>query len=164
MATRAPSGPEAPRLLCDGGLGALARWLRAAGYQADWRQGVGGDALVAEAERASAVLLTTDRRVLERRSVREGRPRALLVPSSLRRLEQLAHVLHGLGLGLREPRCMACGGALMRVDKDAVRARIPPRTAVWQDEYYLCRGCGQLFWRGTHWDRIRARLEAAAGL
>ena len=97
----------------------------------------------------------------ERREIREGRLPAVLVPSSLDRLEQLALVLRTLGLGLREPRCMQCGGGLDRVEKEAVRDRIPPRTALWQDEYYLCRGCGRLFWRGTHWARIADRLRGA---
>src|SRR5437016_4867762 len=38
---RSPTGPPAfektPVFLCDAGLGGLARWLRAAGYEARWR-------------------------------------------------------------------------------------------------------------------------------
>jgi uncharacterized protein with PIN domain len=45
------------------------------------------------------------------------------------------------------------------VDKDSVRERIPPRTAHWLEEYFVCAGCGQLFWRGTHWQSISARLQ-----
>jgi uncharacterized protein with PIN domain len=162
MTVAEPSGPPPPRLVCDGSLGALARWLRAAGYEAESRPGLGGDALVPEARRTAAVLLTSDRRVMERREIEDGRLPAVLVPSSLDRVEQLALVLRTLGLSLREPRCMHCGGALDRVDKEAVRGRIPPRTALWQDEYFVCGGCGQLFWRGTHWARIQDRLRRAA--
>jgi uncharacterized protein with PIN domain len=161
MPTGEPEGPPPPRLFCDGSLGALARWLRAAGYEASAHPGTGGDALVPEARRAGAVLLTSDRRVMDRREIREGRLPAVLVPSALGRLEQLALVMRTLDLALRAPRCMGCGGALDPAEKDAVRDRIPPRTALWQDEYFVCRGCGQLFWRGTHWQRIRAALEGA---
>ena len=161
MGTAEPPGPPPPRLVCDGSLGALARWLRAAGYEAAARPDVGGDALVPEARRTGAVLLTSDRRVMDRREIREGRLPAVLVPSALGRLEQLALVMRMLGLVRREPRCMGCGGALDRVDKEAVRERIPPRTALWQDEYFVCRGCGSLFWRGTHWQRIEDRLRRA---
>jgi uncharacterized protein len=163
MTVAEPSGPPPPRFVCDGSLGALARWLRAAGYEAESRAGMGGEALVPEVRRAGAVLVTSDRRVMERREIREGRLPAVLVPSSHERLDQLALVLGRLGLGLREPRCMRCGGALDRVEKDAVRDRIPPRTALWQEEYSLCRSCGGLFWRGTHWARIRDRLLRAEG-
>jgi uncharacterized protein len=160
----ATSPGSGPRFACDGSLGALARWLRAAGYETQSHEGVGGERLVRAARDADTVLLTSDGRVLERRDVRQGRVRVVHVPCSLTREAQLAHVLRALGLGLRPPRCMGCGGPLVEVDKDAVRARIPPRTAAWQDEYFLCQGCGQLFWRGTHWERIRARLGAAAAL
>lgn len=160
-AMAAPDPPGPPRLCCDGSLGALARWLRAAGYEASSHPGTSGDALVPVARQAGAILVTSDRRVLDRREIRQGTLPALLVPCSLSRFDQLAHVLRALRLPLRAPRCMGCGGELLSVGKDEVRDRIPPRTASWQDEYFLCRGCGQLFWRGTHWERIRARLHAA---
>ena len=153
-----------PRFICDGGLGALARWLRAAGFDASWRQDASGDSLVADVRATGGLLLTTDHRVFLRREVREGRVRALHVPSSLTRFEQLAHVLSSLGLSLREPCCIECGGSFDLVDKETVLDRIPPRTARWLDEYYVCRQCGKLFWRGTHWDRIRTRLGLVAGV
>jgi uncharacterized protein with PIN domain len=71
-------------------------------------------------------------------------------------------VLRDLGLDLREPRCMACGGALVPTPKDVVAPRIPPRTARWKDEYFVCAGCDRLFWQGTHWERIERTLRAAA--
>ena len=46
-----------------------------------------------------------------------------------------------------------------KADKEQLKERIPPRTYHWLDEYFLCRQCGKLFWHGTHWERIRARLE-----
>jgi uncharacterized protein with PIN domain len=55
---------------------------------------------------------------------------------------------------------MACGGALQAVEKASVAARIPPRTARWKDDYFVCGRCGQLFWEGTHWERIRERLRS----
>ena len=58
------------------------------------------------------------------------------------------------GLKRHEPRCMSCGGELRRVEKEALRERIPPRTYRWLDEYFVCARCDRLFWRGTHWMRI----------
>jgi uncharacterized protein with PIN domain len=146
--------------LCDASLGGLARWLRAAGYPADAVAGGHPGGLVIQAARRGVVLVTSDHRLLERRAVRAGRPEAVWVPSRLGRLEQLGRVLRELGLPAREPLCMSCGGALRPVAKEAVRERIPPRTALWRDEYFLCAACGRLFWHGTHWERIRARLDA----
>jgi uncharacterized protein with PIN domain len=152
-----------PRFLCDASLGGLTRWLRAAGYEARQEAGGPGDRLVEEAVRGGLVLLTSDSRLLDCRPLREGQAIALWIPSAFSKREQLGMLMRDLGLRARPPRCMACGGELRATPKDAVRARIPLRTALWKDEYFLCAGCNRLFWRGTHWERISGALRAAAG-
>jgi len=158
-ALQAPEGP--PRFACDAHFGALARWLRAAGYEASWRAGIADDELVRQAQDDAATLVTGDVGILHRRAVRSGRVRAVWLPSTLPPVTQFAMLARELGLTRREPRCMACGGRLQPVAKQDVRDRIPPRTARWKDDYFLCSGCGKLFWQGTHWERIAARLTAA---
>ncbi len=150
----------APRFVCDGSLGGLARWLRAAGYEALWREGLTGPALLEEARRAGAVVLTSDHEVFLRRDVREGSPPAHRVSSRVGLFVQLAEVVRAFSLSAREARCMACGGELREAPKESVKERIPPRTARWKDEYFVCRTCDRLFWKGTHWERIAARLRS----
>jgi uncharacterized protein with PIN domain len=58
---------------------------------------------------------------------------------------------------------MTCGGLLVATPKEEVFERIPPRTAKWLDEYFVCASCDGLFWQGTHWERIAKALEEAAG-
>ncbi|MCX5676358.1 MAG: hypothetical protein NTX87_15255 [Planctomycetota bacterium] len=59
----------------------------------------------------------------------------------------------------REPRCMACGGLLHPIPRESARPEAPPRTYAWCEEFYRCARCAKLFWRGTHWRRIEARLQ-----
>lgn len=153
---------ERPLFLCDASLGGLARWLRAAGYDACWSAREGGDALVGTALTDGLVLVTSDCHVFERRSVQEDRPLALWIPSTLTPHEQLTMVLRDLGLPRGEPRCMACGGVLVPTPKADVAPRIPPRTARWKDEYFVCDRCNRLYWQGTHWERIADALERDA--
>jgi uncharacterized protein with PIN domain len=160
-----PARPEAAsiRFLCDVGLGGLARWLRAAGYEALWNPHLEDDNhLLREARRTATTLLTTDSLLMERRVLRSGTIPALWVPPTLTMMEQLAVVLQELRLPLREPRCMNCGGELQKTDKESARIRIPPKTYRWLDEYFVCGSCGKLFWRGTHWNKIRQRLESVS--
>lgn len=156
-----PVPPRAaePRFLCDASLGGLARWLRAAGYEADVSTAA-GDALVRAAHATSQILLTTDARLWDRRLVRDGVVEAVWLPSGLDVVRQLGMVMRDLALPPRTPRCMACGGELHAVAKEAVASRIPPRTARWKDDYFVCAACGRLFWQGTHWERIEARLRS----
>ena len=153
------SRPAANLFLCDAGLGGLARWLRAAGHQALWRADIDDDELLREAREKGATILTTDSGLLERRLVRDGIIPALWLPPTLKIPAQLELVFREFGLKVGDPRCMSCGGELVRGDKEALRERIPPRTYRWLDEYFVCRTCGKLFWRGTHWERIARQLR-----
>ena len=148
-----------PHFLCDAGLGGLARWLRAAGYEARWIPDIDDDELLHQARLNSATIVTTDSMLMERRVLRDGEIPAVWVPPSLTMVEQLESVLHELHLSVREPRCMECGGELQKVDKESMHERIPPRTYLWLDEYFVCGRCGKLFWHGTHWQRIQAQLR-----
>ena len=156
------SDEEPPRFLCDPSLGGLARWLRAAGYDALVDPGVAGHRLPDEALRRGRVLLTTETEVFERRIVANGLLVLVWVPSALTMREQLRMVMCDLGLGLRDARCMSCGGFLVATPKEEIFARIPPRTAKWLDEYFVCSSCDRLFWQGTHWERIARTLAEAA--
>ena len=156
----AHSRPPTARFLCDAGLGGLARWLRAAGYETFWRADIGDDELLQEARRTSATVLTTDSMMMERRVLRDGIIPALWLPPTLGIPEQLGMVFREYGLRVGQPRCMSCGGELRHGEKEALRERIPPKTYRWLDEYYVCSRCDKLFWHGTHWRRIVETLGA----
>ncbi|MDB6026521.1 MAG: hypothetical protein JWM68_2744 [Verrucomicrobiales bacterium] len=146
------------RFFCDVGLGGLARWLRGAGYESVWKPNLDDATVIRETQRLEATLITTDSLMMERGVLRDGNVPWVWVPSSLTCEEQLIIVLRELALPIREPRCMSCGGSLYQVDKEIVADRIPPRTALWLDEYFECGECHQIFWRGTHWKRITEEL------
>ena len=154
-----PLQPDArPVFLCDAGLGGLARWLRAAGYEAFWQPDIDDAELLREAQRRRATVLTTDSLMMERGILRDGIILAFWLPPTLTMKEQLALVFREFRLAIREARCMTCGGELRPVEKECVRERIPPRTWHWVDEYFVCASCNQLFWRGTHWRKISVQL------
>jgi uncharacterized protein with PIN domain len=143
---------------CDAGLGGLARWLRAAGYQAYWEQDIPDNLLLKKAAEKRAAILTTDSMLMERRVLRDRVIAAFWLPPTLSIAEQLEKVFREFGLFAGAARCMACGGELEKAEKEQLRDRIPPKTYCWLDDYYLCRRCGKLFWHGTHWLRIIDRL------
>jgi len=144
--------------LCDAGLGGLARWLRAAGYEAFWHADIGDADLLREAQQLRAIVLTTDSLMMERGVLRDGVIPSFWLPPTLKMKEQLALVFREFRLVVRAARCMTCGGELRPVEKERVRERIPPRTWHWVDEYFVCARCNQLFWHGTHWRKIHLQL------
>jgi uncharacterized protein len=148
------------RFLCDAMLGGLAKWLRAAGYDTYYaREGtyLSDRSLTRKALEEGRVLLTSDGGFLERKPVREGSVGFLRVPH--RPLEeQLRLVVEHFALVRRQSRCMECNGELEVVPPGAVAGRVPRGVAGYREEFFLCEGCGRVFWHGSHWDRIVGRL------
>jgi uncharacterized protein with PIN domain len=151
-----------PRFACDAMLGGLARWLRAAGYDTFWREGIDDGELVRLARAEGRTVLSSDRDVFAFALVRDGVVPSLFVPRDLDVQGQLAHVLRDLRLSLGEPRCMACGGELAELSRGEAAGRVPPRSLAYHDRFWECAGCGKVFWHGTHWERIVERLREAA--
>ena len=154
--------PAQPTFACDAMLGGLARWLRAAGYDASWHPGIEDRDLVGLVHEQKRTLLTADTKIFEFRAIRDGVLPAILIPVDVRPREQLGFVLAKLGLPLLEPRCMVCGSELVEKTKDEVAGRVPLRTYAWLERFWECNRCGKLFWRGTHWEKIEQALRDAA--
>ena len=159
MTTAADLYDDEPAFWCDAMLGGLARWLRAAGYDAAWIAGIDDTDLVRRALADGRILLTADTQLVRHGAVRSGRVRAVLLPSGLGKFDQLQFVFRRLGLARRPTRCMACGGLLQPISRQAAQPEAPPRSFAWCDEFFRCQRCAKLFWRGTHWRRIVARLD-----
>ena len=152
---------EGPEFLCDAMLGGLARWLRAAGYDAEFVYGIEDRRLVQRGHQLGATVLSSDGRLFERNVIKHKQIEALFVPRELTKLQQLAFVLRELKLPVKAmPRCMACGGQLLEVDKESVRQEAPPKTYAACRQFWRCGRCGKLLWQGTHWRRITAAMES----
>jgi len=160
MAETADNADAGPAFWCDAMLGGLARWLRAAGYDAAWVEGIDDADLLRRALADGRILLTCDSGLAVHGAIRTGRVRAVFLPPGLDKFEQLRLVLARLGLARRAPRCMACGGRLVPIPREAARPEVPPRTFAWCDAYFRCDRCAKVFWQGTHWHRIEARLAS----
>jgi len=148
-----------PRFLCDAMLGGLARWLRAAGYDAQFEYGIKDRDLVARAQATGRMLLSSDGPMFERNVIKNGELPALYIPQQLGKLDQLRFVLDKLHLPLLSPRCMACGGELRDVPKHRVMGEAPPLAYRNCEHFWRCRNCAKLFWHGTHWQKITTRLH-----
>lgn len=156
-----------PRFLLDGMLGALARWLRICGYDAVYLRDATDEELIRRAAEDGCVLLTRDQ-MLYRKALRAG-VEAFLV-EGVSDAEKLASVSARFGLELdpERSRCPMCDAPLTAVEKEAVRGMVPRRTFEAYDEFWVCRACGKVYWRGSHWRKIvetveEARRAASAG-
>jgi len=99
------------------------------------------------------ILLTRDRRLLMRKIIRYGYCLRSLDP-----LEQLTEVIQRFELtGRIQPfhRCLRCNHPLEPVDKEFIISRLEPLTKKHFDEFHLCPACGQIYWKGSHYERMQ---------
>ncbi len=151
--------PAEVRFVLDVHLGRLAGYLRLAGFDAVYENHCPDEVLAELAAREGRILLTRDRELLKRRRVewgywvRETTPR-----------RQLAEVIRRFDLaGLVDPltRCGRCNGRLEAVEAAAIARRLPPGTRRRHRAFHCCRGCGRLYWRGSHVAAIERLLAGA---
>ena len=147
--------PTPLRLLADGMLGRLARWLRALGYDTAYAPDTGDTELLRRARAEGRILLTADHALSKRRGAR-----TLLVEAQ-NLDDQLRHVREALGPppGGEFSRCVACNGALVPAEKSTLADRVPPYVFSTQDEFRLCPDCGRVYWPGTHVEQMRALIN-----
>ncbi|MHB1417393.1 MAG: Mut7-C RNAse domain-containing protein [Chloroflexota bacterium] len=155
-AADSPTACEQVRLVADAMLGRLARWLRALGCDTVYDVRLDDAALARRARAEGRLLLTRDRQLVARKGLH-----SLLITSD-HLADQLAQVLaHLPPPSLDCPgRCVVCNAVLSEVDKASVESRVPEYVWETQNEFTLCRQCGRIYWRGTHWQGILRQVAA----
>ena len=149
-------GEEPLRLLADGMLGRLARWLRLLGYDTAYENDADDLELARRARAEGRVLLTRDRALAARRGLR-----TLLIKSEVLE-EQVRQVREALGPP-PDPalsRCSLCNLPLEPATREEVADRVPPYVLRTHERFRTCPGCGRVYWEGTHLERMRRQMEA----
>lgn len=145
------------RFVIDGHLGTLARNLRLLGFDVSYANTAEDRQLLEIMQREDRALITRDRRLLMHSVVRHG-----YCPRSSDGEEQTIEVLHRFRLeSAMAPfsRCLECNAQLETVEKNDVLDRLEPLTKVYYEDFRRCPGCGKVFWGGSHFDRLRKRVE-----
>ncbi|MFP4010823.1 MAG: Mut7-C RNAse domain-containing protein [Spirochaetaceae bacterium] len=145
-----------PRFILDVHLGKLARLLRMLGFDTLYDNTWDDPEIVERGIAEHRIILTRDAGLLKRREVTHG----YLVRSD-DPFEQAAEVTKRFDLTERiRPflRCMACNGMIEPVSREEVAAELLPGTRKSFSEFYRCRDCRRIYWKGSHYDRMREKI------
>lgn len=152
-----PGQPAERRFILDTHLGKLADYLRLLGFDTLYRNDYDDAELALASAEEQRILLTRDIHLLKRGIVRYGYfvratdPRWQIV-EIVRRYHLVAQVAP-------YRRCIRCNGLLRPVEKAAIQDRLAPKTRQYFEEFHLCDGCGQIFWKGSHYGPTRQLIE-----
>jgi uncharacterized protein len=144
------------RFVADGHLGKLARDLRLLGFDVVYAPDASDSSLAATCS-ADRALLTRDRRLLMHKIVRHG-----YCPRSHDPDEQIIEVIRRFNLAkMIAPytRCLQCNGLLAHANKMDVIEQLQPLTKIYYQDFRRCSGCGKIYWSGSHFGKLQARLN-----
>src|SRR5512146_212299 len=146
-----------PRFLCDEMLGRLCRYLRAAGYDTLFANNGNPDRdLLQQCHDEGRYFLTQDQLVREHKAARDI---ALILPQG--DIDQLAALLRARfqidWLSRAFTRCLEDNTLLLPADEEAA-ARVPADARSPGEPLSVCPTCGRVYWQGSHYKRMRARL------
>jgi uncharacterized protein with PIN domain/sulfur carrier protein ThiS len=153
-----PPLPREPAFVLDTHLARLAAYLRMLGFDTRHEREAEDTVIARISATEHRLLLTRDRGLLMRREVIYG----YYVRQQLPRA-QLTEIVERFGLADHTrpfTRCMKCNGTLVPVAREAVIARLPPRTRALHHEFRQCACCGTVYWKGSHFERMQALISS----
>lgn len=156
-----PAPLRKPAFVLDAHLGRLAAYLRMFGFDTLYRNDYDDPELARISSAQHRILLTRDRKLLMRKQVtrgyfvRERQPKNQLI-EILRRFDLLSS---------QRPltRCMHCNGEIEKTEKHLIESRLPPRTRAFYSEFWMCRDCGKIYWKGSHYRRMQQLITSING-
>jgi uncharacterized protein with PIN domain len=146
------------RFIADCHLGKLVRNLRLLGIDVVYDRDAEDRQLVEISASQNRALLTRDRRLLMYAAVCHG-----YYLRSQNPVEQTLEVLCRFQLGSALApfsRCLRCNAALRPIGKDEVLDRLQPMTRIYYEQFRNCSGCGQIYWSGSHFQKLEKRIDA----
>jgi uncharacterized protein with PIN domain len=152
------------KFVVDEMLGRSSRWLRLLGFEVKYLR-ASDDKFLEIAEKENRVLLTRDLELLRRAKSRglevfyvEGEDEA----------EKLANISRRFNIKLEidisVSRCPTCDSSIKRVERSEVLDKVPSGTLEHINEFWICSGCGKVYWQGGHWKKINETLSRAKEL
>lgn len=147
-----------PKFVLDTHLGKLAKYLRLLGFDTLYEHDYEDAQIIAISVAEKRAILTGDIGILKNNAVTHGQ----WIRSSNAR-EQVCEVLERFDLSsCMKPftRCTVCNGMIRPVPKETVADRLEPRTLHCYDEFYRCASCGKVYWKGSHYQRMKDFVAA----
>ena len=102
-------------------------------------------------------ILTRDRGILKRSDVTRG-----YWIRNTKTDEQIIEVIKRFDLKAQMKelsRCLLCNSLLRKIPNEKIIDRLPKKVIEYQKEFYYCRNCDKVFWKGSHYTKMKGIIE-----
>ena len=138
-------------------LGKLAKMLRMLGFDTVYENNYDDPEIIRRSLKEKRIIITRDRLLLHVKTVTHG-----YCVRSTNSDVQLGEVLKRFDLYSQiRPfyRCMICNNKVMRIEKSAILHRLEPKTILYYDKFFTCKGCNRIYWKGSHHVKLKELLD-----
>lgn len=138
-------------------LGSLGRKLRALGFDTKYYKDGEDSALLRLAASEKRVVLTSDRQLASRASALGIAVFLLSGSNDGARVAEISRAAARQGIDLTRgpPLCSLCGGPLAEISKGEAAGLVPAAVERRHRRFQRCGSCGQVYWKGSHWKKLR---------
>ena len=144
------------KFLLDGNLGRLAKWLRMLGYDVAVYKSISIEKKISLCTKERRIFLTRSNKIAKRK---ESFSRILIKAEKYD--EQLQEISQLLELNSERlfSRCLKCNYRLQDILAEKIDGLVPESVMHNFSEFKICRKCGKIYWRGSHYDAMRSKLK-----
>lgn len=148
------------KLIADGMLGKLTRWLRILGHDVKYSSKMDDAQLITISKKERRILLTRDLELYKQATAKGIDTFYLEGQTGEEKLARLADRFDiDLNIDMATSRCPKCNTRVKPIPKEKVMNSVEKNTFAHYNEFWKCPKCGQIYWQGAHWVGLKRTLE-----
>ena len=138
--------------LVDGMLGNIAKKLRLFGFDSEYFSDINDSKLIKKAKNENRIIISRDRHLIDRTKKNEV---LSIYVTKENEIEQFLEILETVNLQLDGisgdiARCTKCNSTTSQISKLKIGNKIPQGVLEFNDKFWKCDKCDQIYWEGTH--------------
>ena len=147
--------------LVDGMLGNVAKKLLLLGYDTEYFSDMNDLKLIQKAKNEYRIIISKDRQLIS--NAKKSAIQTIQITKE-DEIEQFSEILSTVHLELNEisgdtARCTKCNSNTSRISKSKISNKIPSKVLEFNEKFWECDNCKQIYWEGTHIKKLQNFLN-----
>ncbi len=144
------------KFLLDENLGKLAKWLRILGYDAAVYKSISLEKKIYLCKKERRVFLTRSNKIAKRK---EDFSRILIRKEKYdKQLLELKDLIELEEINIFS-RCLDCNSKLQKIQVEKIEGLVPENVRNNFSDFEICRKCGKIYWKGSHYEAMKSKLK-----
>ena len=147
--------------LVDAMLGNIAKKLRILGFDSEYFSDIDDSELIQKAKNEQRVIISRDHELISR--AKNNGIQSIYI-STENEIKQFLEILQNVPLEFDKitgdtARCTKCNSRTSPVKKSEIENKVPQGILDYNDKFWKCENCGQIYWEGTHIKNLQKFLD-----